>query len=166
MIVSRIGPDAPVVDAEPTSSWSNRAIIATWSAGSAAARAVVAAQHDTWLSRRPLASSERSAPSTAAGWTSNRHSSHAAGTAVPARSAIHCANVGRRASVAHTGLMWAWRSRTRPRSLTSRSRWIASCGTRAIGSSTATSVVVPSGATRRPAMPRSRSSQLLSSTPP
>jgi hypothetical protein len=89
MIVSRIGPDAPVIDADPTSSWSNRAIIATCPSGSAAVNAVVAAQHDTWLSRRPLASSERSAPRTAAGWTSKSPSSHAAGTSAPAQSAIH-----------------------------------------------------------------------------
>ena len=65
-------------DAEPTSSWSNSAIDGDVVAGlGGGERATVAAQHDTWLSRRPLASSERSAPSTAAGCTSYRHSSHA-----------------------------------------------------------------------------------------
>ena len=82
--------------AEPTSSWSNRAIIATWSAGAAATSADVAAQHDTRLSSRPLASSERSAPSTAAGCTSYRHSSHHAGdVARRPRSASHSRERGR-----------------------------------------------------------------------
>ena len=58
-MVDRNGPEAPAVLAEPTSSWSNSAITATSAVGAAAARAVVAAQHDTRLSRRPLASMDR-----------------------------------------------------------------------------------------------------------
>ena len=71
MTVSRIGPAAPDVDADPTSSWSNRAAIAMcWPGVARSTSADVAAQHDTWLSSRPLAISERSAPSTAACCTS------------------------------------------------------------------------------------------------
>ena len=64
------GPPAPVVDADPTSSWSLSTIIAIARSGSAPTIASTAAQHDTRLSRRPLASSDSSAPSTAAGCTS------------------------------------------------------------------------------------------------
>ena len=49
------GPEAPLVEPEPTSSWSNSAATPRWGPGSAPTRAVIAAQHDTWLSRRPLA---------------------------------------------------------------------------------------------------------------
>src|SRR5688572_6009832 len=61
------GPEAPLIDPEPTSSWSNSAATLTCGPGSASTRAEIAAQHDTWLSSRPLEISDRSAPSTAAG---------------------------------------------------------------------------------------------------
>ena len=103
--------------------------------------AATAAQHDTWLSSRPAASSDRSAPSTSGGVRSYRHSSQAAmsAAAVPARLASHSANSpGRGDPEPHTGVRCCCLSSTRPRSLTSRSRWIASCGTRATGSATFT----------------------------
>ena len=66
--------------------------------GSDSLSAVAAAQHDSWLSSRPDARSDRSAPSTVAPCTSYRHSSHhVGGASVPAASPIHSANspVGR-----------------------------------------------------------------------
>ena len=54
-----------------------------------------------------------------------------------------------------------------PASLTSRSRWMASCGTRTSGRSTWTSTASrPSSSTSRPDSPRSRSSQELTRAPP
>ena len=92
----RNGPDAPVVagraDLLVVEQGDHRDVV-----GSARRRrsAVVAAQHDTWLSSRPLASSERSAPSTAR----RLHVEQAQLPRTPARrrrprSASHSSNVG------------------------------------------------------------------------
>ena len=54
------------------------------SVGELATSASIAAQHDRRLSSRPLARSDSSAPITAAGWVSYRHSSQKAGRSVPA----------------------------------------------------------------------------------
>ena len=66
----------------------------------------------------------------------------------------------------HTGLRCCCVSRSSPTAFTSRSRWTANCGTRAIGSWTSTNVVVPSLVISRPATPRSRSSHELLRMPP
>ena len=166
---SSIGPAAPVLLSLPTSSWSSRAMTRWASVGSAASRASVAIQHDSWLSRRPAASSDASAPSTAAGVRSNRHNSHqprsAAGTSRRSASQVR-KSPSRQAPVPHTGVRCCCLSSCRPRSFTSRSRWMASCGTRHTASSTAMSTVAPSRSTTRPAIPRSRSSHEFRSTPP
>ena len=90
----------------------------------------------------------RRRPSTAAGVRSNRHRSQPRDRRRrrrrPARRATRGTRPSRGAPVPQTGVRCCCLSSTSPRSLTSRSRWIASCGTRQIGASTATSAIEPS----------------------
>jgi hypothetical protein len=125
---------------EPTSSWSLRTIIAMVARSAPRPASAVAAQHDSWLSSRPDASSEWSAPSTAAPCTSYRHSSHHAGVDRRVRRRRRSTRRTRRARAADApdrGEVLLGVEREAPL-LTSRSRWTASCGTRATGSATST----------------------------
>ena len=155
---SSSGPAAPLVVPEPTSSWSNRAIDRR--RGRRRLRRTRGERGDRGPARHlvvetpaaPAACS--STPSTAAGWTSYSTASHAR----PARHVPSAAGDAtwrsrsppRRCPTPASGA--ACRSSTRPCSLTSRSRWMASCGTRASGRRSSTSVTRPVGAcTSRPA---------------
>ena len=127
--------------ADPTSSWSLSTIIAIWSAGSAAASAPSppntrpgcrAGRTRADRGRRRARGARRveqaqlpplGAPSMPAARRSSAANSPADGSPTP-----------------HTGVRCRCRSSFSPPSLTSRSRWTASWGTRATGSSTATSV--------------------------
>ena len=121
--------------------------MATWSDGSPAASAVgrgPARQLVVEAARRqerPIGAEHASRPARRRG-----DSSHQLGASpAPACSPIHSANSPTAANpTPQTGLRCCCVSSSSPTALTSRSRWTASCGTRAIGSCTSTSVVVPS----------------------
>ena len=61
-VCSSSGPAAPVALIEPTSSWSNNATTFVALGFGVLTNAEIAAQHEAWLSRRPLAKSESSTP--------------------------------------------------------------------------------------------------------
>ncbi len=99
------------------------------------------AQHDSWLSSRPAARRSPGRPEHRGGREVEQAQvpggdgagSHAGCAASHSRN-----SPSRGLPMPHTGARWACLSSTSPFSFTSRSRWIASCGTRATGSSTAT----------------------------
>ena len=165
----RSGPDAPVADSDPTSSWSNRQTSGVTSfVGSVASNASSAHQHDTRLSRRADAMRSCAGPSSAGALMSwNIRSQLKISAACTSRCpASHCEKspsvVGPRPQI---GVRCCCLSSCRPLSFTSRSRWMASCGTRAIGSFTCTRCV-SSRVTTRPDKPRSRSSHEFNNAPP
>ena len=141
---SSSGPAAPVVLSEPTSSWSNRAMTDGRVAGrlgragdrvdGGPARDLVVeppgGEQRLGRRRAPPAACDRTGTAPTRRRRRRRRRRQAAGQ--PAR------RTRRRAAhpMPHTGVRCCCLSSTRPRSLTSRSRWMASCGTRQIASST------------------------------
>ena len=166
---SSAGPPAPVLVADPTSSWSNRHTTWATSAAGAPASDSIAHHVEQRLSRRAEASSSPAPPRRAGGVRSWSMRSHARTerASKPPVAASHDTNSP---SVAlprpQIGVRCTCLSRSSPRSPISRSRWMASCGTRATGVETFTSRTEPSTSTTRPDTPRSRSSHEFASAPP
>ena len=145
---------------------------AMWPPSAAAsASASTAAQHETWLSSRPLASSEPSAPSTAGAVRSYRHSSHDADVAVAGADLLG-QPVGELARPAatpepHTGrevLLLVEHQAALVDVAVEVDRQLRHAADRLVDAHIERSV--PSSSTTRPAMPRSRSSHELMSAPP
>ena len=143
-------------------------------AGAVPASASTAAQHEARLSSRADPSSSSSRPTRAPGsrsW-SMRSQPRTSSAVTPSSLATKPANPPPSSTVAtpHSGVRWCWASTTRPLVVTSRSRWMASWGmahTGPVDPQQPHRAPVPLRRTAtRPDRPRSRSSQLLSSTPP
>ena len=162
----------------PTSSWSNRQTTGT-SAGAGAGwrrdSAATAAQHEQRLSSRARASSSLVDAQDAPGREVVDHDvprQDVVGGSTPSSLGQEARRSRpRRARRApQTGARCCWGLSIRPSVVDSRSRWMASCGTRSSGRSTRSRRI--SGRRRRPRTatrperPRSRSSQELSSAPP
>mmetsp|Transcript_2859 Transcript_2859/g.8430 ORF Transcript_2859/g.8430 Transcript_2859/m.8430 type:complete len:220 (+) Transcript_2859:560-1219(+) len=188
------GPPAPLADAEPTSSWSKRAIQVT-SGSSGASSAVPSTRdsrqtkHEARLSRRPPKTNSPCAPPRAGACASKRLRSMEAmsPSATPSRSATSAMSSGscppakgsagasagaglRRAERQRTGAMWVSLLGAKDARSSVDWRWMQSEGTRITGSCTERRRFrrEPSApfVSTRPPMPRSRSNQVCHRPPP
>ena len=126
--------------------------------GDRAASAVTAAHAEHRLSSRAEAMSSAGAPRRAGGVRSCSMRSQR-GDVVRIEPRELAGHEGRQLAfdaappAPRPGVRWSCLSRSRPRSLTSRSRWMASCGTRASGWSTRTRSIRPSTEHEPPRQP-------------